>query len=41
MSKELGPEGISAAVDASEEEQHELNSLGIILESKPSTSNVR
>jgi hypothetical protein len=34
MSKELGPEGISAAVDASEEEQHELNSLGIILESK-------
>jgi len=34
MNKELGPEGISAAVDANEEEQHELNSLGVILESK-------
>lgn len=34
MSKELGPEGISAAVEATEEEQQELNSLGIILESK-------
>jgi len=34
MSKELGPEGISAAVDATEEEQYELNSLGVILESK-------
>jgi len=34
MNKELGPEGISAAVEASEEELHELNSLGSILESK-------
>lgn len=34
MSKELGPEGIAAAVDASEEELQELNSLGQILESK-------
>ena len=34
MNKELGPEGISAAVDASDEEQYELNSLGVILESK-------
>ena len=34
MNKELGPEGISAAVEATEEELHELNSLGIILESK-------
>jgi len=34
MNKELGPEGISAAVDATEEELHELNSLGMILESK-------
>lgn len=34
MNKELGPEGISAAVDASDEEQYELNSLGAILESK-------
>ena len=28
MDKELGPEGISAAVDPTEEEQEELNSLG-------------
>jgi len=34
MNKELGPEGISAAVEATEEEQYELNSLGVILESK-------
>jgi len=34
MSKELGPEGISAAVEATEEELYELNSLGTILESK-------
>ena len=34
MNKELGPEGISAAVEATEEELHELNSLGMILESK-------
>jgi hypothetical protein len=34
MSKELGPEGITAAVDATEEELQELNSLGHILESK-------
>jgi len=31
MNKELGPEGISAAVEATEEEQYELNSLGVIL----------
>ncbi len=34
MEKDLGPEGISAAVDASEEEQGQLNSLGHILHSK-------
>ena len=34
MNKELGPEGIAAAVEASEEELQELNSLGHILESK-------
>lgn len=34
MDKELGPEGISAAVDATEEEQEELNSLGSILKAK-------
>ena len=34
MSKELGPEGISAAAEATEEELYELNSLGTILESK-------
>ena len=34
MDKELGPEGISAAVDPTEEEQEELNSLGSILKAK-------
>ena len=34
MDKELGPEGISAAADASEEELEELASLGSILKSK-------
>ena len=34
MDNELGPEGISKAVDATEEEQEQLNSLGSILYSK-------
>lgn len=34
MDKELGPEGISAAADASEEELEELASLGSILKAK-------
>ena len=34
MDNELGPEGISKAVDATEEEQEQLNSLGNILYSK-------
>lgn len=34
MDKELGPEGISAAEQTSQEEQEELNSLGSILHSK-------
>lgn len=34
MDNELGPEGISKAVDATEEEQEQLNSLGDILYSK-------
>jgi hypothetical protein len=34
MDKELGPEGISAAADASEQELEELASLGSILKSK-------
>ena len=34
MDKELGPEGITAAEQASQEEQEELNSLGSILHSK-------
>ena len=34
IDKELGPEGISAAVETDDQEQTELNSLGQVLESK-------
>ena len=34
IDKELGPEGITAAVDTDDQEQTELNSLGQVLESK-------